>query len=228
MTLLRAEKISKVYKDMIDPVWVLRDLDFSLEKGELVGVFGASGAGKSTFLHVIGGLDRPTDGEILSHGRNLRKMKGDELARFRNKEVGFVFQFYHLLPEFTALENVMLPALIGGMSKKEAKKLAEDSLETMGLKHRLSHRPEMLSGGEQQRVAIARAVVMKPPMILADEPTGNLDHETGEQVFGCLMDLYKKEGMALVLVTHNRDLLNRLPKSYELKDGKLRDIGLGS
>ncbi|MFH0799784.1 MAG: ABC transporter ATP-binding protein [Pseudomonadota bacterium] len=224
MALLKAVGVSKAYTDMSEPVWVLRDLDFEIGRGELVGIFGASGAGKSTFLHVLGGIDHPSSGAVYAGGNALRGMKADDLARFRNRGVGFVFQFYHLLAEFTALENVMLPALIAGISKREAAGQAGEALEAMGLSARANHRPAMLSGGEQQRVALARAAVLQPPVILADEPTGNLDHETGDQVFEYLLGLNRKSGMALVIVTHNRDLLKQLPKAYELKDGKLHEI----
>lgn len=224
MALLKAQGVAKVYRDMAEPVWVLKELDFELRQGELVGIFGASGAGKSTLLHILGGIDEPTSGQVTADGADLRGMTAEELARFRNRQVGFVFQFYHLLAEFTALENAMLPALIAGLSRGEAAERASKALAAMGLAARRDHRPAMLSGGEQQRVALARAAVMEPPMILADEPTGNLDHETGEQIFDYLLDLNRKRGMALVIVTHNRELLGRLPKAYELADGKLHMI----
>ena len=224
MIYLKADKISKLYTDMAEPVSVLSELDFVLEEGELVGVYGVSGVGKSTFLHIMGGLDLPTSGSVFVQGVDLKAMSSSELARFRNRKVGFVFQFYHLLAEFTALENAMLPALISGMDRREAKKMASEALEAMGLASRMEHRPAMLSGGEQQRVALARAAVLKPPMILADEPTGNLDHKTGEQVIEYLLDLNRSKGMAVVIVTHNRELLGRLPKSYELCDGRLHDL----
>lgn len=209
---------------MATPVRVLDGLDFEIGAGELVGVFGASGAGKSTLLHILGGIDLPTSGSVLASGAELGAFGGDELARFRNRSVGFVFQFYHLLAEFSAIENVMLPALISGMDRREAEKAAREALDSMGLLARGLHRPAMLSGGEQQRVAIARAAVMKPPVILADEPTGNLDHETGASIIRYLLDLNRVHGMAIVMVTHNRDLIRMLPRSYELEDGKLKGI----
>lgn len=209
---------------MAEPVRVLDGLDFEIAAGELVGVFGASGAGKSTLLHILGGIDLPTSGSVLADGAELGAMAADELARFRNRSVGFVFQFYHLLAEFSAIENVMLPALISGIERREAEDRARQALDSMGLLARGLHRPAMLSGGEQQRVAIARAAVLKPPVILADEPTGNLDHETGDQIFKYLMDLNRVHGMAMVMVTHNRDMLKMLPRSYELEDGKLKEI----
>lgn len=222
--ILEAADISKAYTDTAEPVWVLKGLDFKLEARELVGVFGASGAGKSTFLHILGGLDSPSSGNIRSDGKNLADMRANELAQFRNRKVGFVFQFYYLLSEFSAVENVMMPALIAGKTKKEAFELAASKLEAMGLSGRMDHRPAMLSGGEQQRVAIARACVLDPPMILADEPTGNLDTETGSQIIEHLLSLNRQKGMAMVIVTHNRELLARLPKAYELKNGKLENI----
>lgn len=224
MLLLKATKIAKAYTDMAEPVWVLRELDFSLASGELIGIFGASGAGKSTLLHILGGLDRPTSGTVQASDRDLHRMTPSELASFRNREVGFVFQFYHLLAEFSALENVMLPAFIAGCSRREASRRAAEALEAMGLGGRADHRPAMLSGGEQQRVALARATVMRPKVVLADEPTGNLDHETGEQIFRHLLDLHQQQGMAMVIVSHNRELLGRLQKSYELRDGGLHEL----
>lgn len=224
MPLLEAQGIEKSYCDVGHPLAVLNDLHFAMEEGELVGIFGASGAGKSTLLHLLGGLDEPTRGSVRVRGRDIGAMSPDELATFRNRGVGFVFQFYHLLAEFTAVENVMLPALIGGASRREAEARAREVLEAMGLGARLAHRPAMLSGGERQRVAIARAAVMDPPMILADEPTGNLDHRTGEQVFEYLLSLHRERRRALVVVTHNRDLLERLPRVLELADGKLWSI----
>lgn len=223
MAFIEAHKLWKTYEDIAVPLEVLRGLDFELEEGESVGVFGVSGTGKSTLLHLLGGLDRPTSGSISAAGFDLGTMSGDELARFRNREVGFVFQFYHLLPEFTALENVMLPALIAGLSRNEARGRAEEALEAVGLEERLDHRPAMLSGGEQQRVAIARATVMKPRVIFADEPTGNLDRETGMKVWNYLKELNTTKGISLVAVTHNRDLIGGFSRALELRDGQLSD-----
>lgn len=220
--LIETTNITKVYKDMSEPVWVLRGVDFALSAGEVVGIYGASGAGKSTFLHILGGIDSPSSGIVKSDGVELQKMHSDDLAKFRNRKIGFVFQFYHLLPEFSALENVMLPALIAGKTKLEANDLASEALQSMGLAGRRNHRPSELSGGEQQRVALARAAVLKPRIVLADEPTGNLDLATGDEVFEYLLALNKNHKAAIVIVTHNMDLLKRLPKVYELKDGKLR------
>jgi lipoprotein-releasing system ATP-binding protein len=223
MAFITAQNIWKSYTDMSAPLKVLRGLDFELQDGESVGIFGASGTGKSTLLHLLGGLDRPNEGSIAAAGLDLGTMTDDELARFRNREVGFVFQFYHLLPEFTALENTMLPALIAGLSNGEARARASEALEAVGLSERLAHRPAMLSGGEQQRVAIARSAVMKPRVIFADEPTGNLDRETGRRVWEYLKSLNRDKGVALVAVTHNRDLIDGFTRSLELRDGKLSD-----
>jgi len=225
MALLEAIGLVKTYTDMAEPVRVLEGLDLSLGEGELVGIFGASGAGKSTLLHILGGLDRPTAGRVIASGRPISEMGEEELARFRNREVGFVFQFYHLLPEFSALENVMLPALIGGIPRGRAKGMAEDALRAVGLMARADHKPASLSGGEQQRIAIARAAVMRPKLMLADEPTGNLDPATGDTVMEYLLTMNRNYGTAMVVVTHNRDLLGRLPRAYELKGGRLHAIG---
>ncbi|MBN1283136.1 MAG: ABC transporter ATP-binding protein [Proteobacteria bacterium] len=221
MAFLEARGIWKTYTDMAEPVEVLRGLDLSVEAGEAVGIFGASGSGKSTLLHVIGGLDSPTEGSVSVAGFLLGSLSDEEIARFRNREVGFVFQFYHLLPEFSALENVMLPALIAGHPKGEARGMASDALDAMGLANRQDHMPAMLSGGEQQRVAIARAAVLRPRVILADEPTGNLDRQTGDMVWKYLVDLNREKGIAIVAVTHNRGLIDRSMSAYELSDGRL-------
>lgn len=221
MYLLESHGVTKIYADMAEPVEVLKGVDFMLNEGQIAGILGASGSGKSTLLHVLGGLDSPTSGNVLVSGSPLGEMTDDELADFRNRKVGFVFQFYHLLPEFTAIENAMLPVMIAGKSKREAKKAAGEALEAMGLSKRVDHRPAMLSGGEQQRVALARAAVLRPPLILADEPTGNLDRESGEQIWEYLLGLNRQAGIAIVIVTHNRELMNSISTIYELKDGRL-------
>lgn len=215
--------LHKIYDGGEKETVVLRGANFSCRAGEFVGVFGASGSGKSTFLHIIGGLDNPSSGEIKFEGRDLCRMREKELADFRNKTIGFIFQFYHLLPEFSAIENVMLPCLIAGRSKGDAKKLAVEALQNVEMSDRMLHRPAHLSGGEQQRVAIARAIVMQPKFILADEPTGNLDEENGFKVFSYLEKLNKETGMGIIMVTHNPDLLQRIPRKLELKNGKLHE-----
>jgi lipoprotein-releasing system ATP-binding protein len=222
--LLQARNIAKIYTDSAVPVEVLRGLDLDLKAGEVAGIFGASGSGKSTLLHILGGLDAPTEGDVVFEGVDIRSLGSDELAGFRNRKVGFVFQFYHLLSEFTAVENVMLPALIAGMPRRQAHELACQALEEMGLIDRENHRPAILSGGEQQRVALARAAVLKPPVILADEPTGNLDQKSGERVWQYLLNLNQRHGVAIIVVTHNRDLMLELLNTYELRDKKLHLI----
>ena len=226
MAILTATGIAKTYRDMAEPIKVLKGLDFTLNRGDVIGIYGASGSGKSTLLHIFGGLDKPDEGDVRISDSSIIGLSDDKLAEFRNKEVGFVFQFYHLLPEFTSLENVMMPSLIAGMGKGKARDEAMAALEAVGLSNRVDHRPAMLSGGEQQRVALARAVVMKPPIILADEPTGNLDPESGNVVWNYLMTLNKNYDMALVIVTHNRDLIKSLPNVYELADGVLRSVDI--
>ncbi|MDO8528115.1 MAG: ABC transporter ATP-binding protein [Deltaproteobacteria bacterium] len=213
--------LSKSYREGNRTVAVLKGLDFSLRSGKKIGIAGASGVGKSTLLHILGGLDQPTEGRVEVEGENFYQLGETKRAALRNRFFGFVFQFYHLLPELSALENVMLPALIAGNSKSEAAKKASVILEKVGLKDRTKHLPSQLSGGEQQRVAVARACILKPKVILADEPTGNLDEKTGAEVLGYLHTVVKDAGGSLVLVTHNRDLLKTMDENYELKDGTL-------
>ncbi|MDD3293947.1 MAG: ABC transporter ATP-binding protein, partial [Geobacteraceae bacterium] len=188
-----------------------------------IALVGASGAGKSTLLHVIGTLDRPTSGEVLFRGNDVFAMGNGELASFRNRSIGFVFQFHHLLPEFTALENVMMPALIGGVAKEEALDSAASLLNDVGLSHRLTHKPGELSGGEQQRVAIARALVMSPALLMADEPTGNLDRNTSEEVHDLLSGIQERTGLTLIIVTHNERLADRMGKTIRLVDGRIQE-----
>jgi lipoprotein-releasing system ATP-binding protein len=221
MKLLEAQDIHKRYDSGAQAVEVLRGVNISIDEGALVGVYGASGAGKSTLLHVLGGLDQPTEGSIAFMGQELSGMREGELARVRNVNLGFVFQFYHLLGEFTAVENVMIPCMIAGDRKGKAKRRSLEALERVGLAHRSLHRPAELSGGEQQRVAIARAAVMQPRLILADEPTGNLDRETGERVWDYLLKLNRDSGIGMIVVSHNHELLGDVSKLYELKDGKI-------
>ncbi len=202
-------------------VEALRGIDLDIADKETLAVVGVSGSGKSTLLHLLGTLERPTEGEIFFADENIFEKSDSELSVFRNTEIGFVFQFHYLLAEFTALENVMMPALINGVVTEEAEALARDLLTKVGLKERLEHRPGELSGGEQQRVAIARAVVMKPKVILADEPTGNLDMETGAHVLDLFMMLNNEYGISSVLVTHNLEIANRLNRRIKLSDGKI-------
>ncbi len=222
--LLTANDVKKSYDGGAAALDVLKGVDFEIGEGNLVGIYGASGSGKSTLLHIMGGLDRPTGGKISFEGDDINKMSETALARFRNRSIGFVFQFYHLLPEFTAIENAMMPCLIAGQKRKQARQKAMEALEEVGLSDRASHRPSELSGGEQQRVALARAAVMRPKLILADEPTGNLDRETGERVFDYLLKLNRDDGIAMLIVSHNQELLDLLPRKHLLRDGKLNEL----
>ena len=200
---------------------VLRSVDIEIEINKISVIVGASGAGKSTLLHIMGGLDRPDSGEVFFNDQNLFELSDDKLARFRNKNIGFVFQFHHLLPEFTALENVSIPQMITGKSFTEASKAAVNLLEAVGMKERMNHKPAELSGGEQQRVAVARALANDPDIILADEPTGNLDSENSEAVHQILIDLRDRMGKTFIIVTHNPGLVNLADRVYEMKDGKI-------
>jgi lipoprotein-releasing system ATP-binding protein len=202
-------------------VEVLRGIDLDVAKGESIAIMGASGVGKSTFLHILGTLDRPTSGTVEYDGKDVFQWDERELCQFRNKTIGFVFQFHHLLPELTALENVMMPALIQGMKRARAAALAREMLGELGLIHRVNHKPGELSGGEQQRVAIARALILRPEVILADEPTGNLDRRTGEGVEDLLLDVRSKLGATLVVVTHNISLSRKMQRQVELIDGRV-------
>ncbi|GAB4265993.1 MAG: ABC transporter ATP-binding protein [Deferrisomatales bacterium] len=200
---------------------VLKGIDLQVEEGECLAIVGPSGAGKSTLLHILGALDRPTRGQVLFRGEDVFRRPDPDMARFRNRYVGFVFQFHHLLPEFTALENAAMPARVAGMGRQEAEARARRLLEEVGLGDRLSHRPGELSGGEQQRVALARALVLDPQLLLADEPTGNLDHKTGEAIHRLLVEWNRRTGVTLVVVTHNRDLAESMDRVVTLVDGHI-------
>jgi lipoprotein-releasing system ATP-binding protein len=217
MAFLEARALSKTYRNAEVPVDVFSALDLAVEKGEMLAIVGPSGIGKSTLLHLLGGLDRPDSGSIRVGDRELSAMSADDLAKFRNRNVGFVFQFHHLLPEFTAVENVAMPGWIGRTPKAEALQKASGLLGELGLDARASHYPGQLSGGEQQRVAIARALLTDPMLFLADEPTGNLDLATSERVFESLRDCHVKRGLTSVIVTHNPDLAARCDRVYEMK-----------
>ena len=203
---------------------VLKGVDFDLDAGETMAVVGESGIGKSTFLHLLGALDRPDSGQLRFKGEDVYIYNNVELAKFRNQSVGFVFQFHHLLPEFSAIENTMMPALIKGMDKPSAKSMAADILVRVGLEDRLFHKVNKLSGGEQQRVALARALVLKPAILLADEPTGNLDKKNSEQIHELLLELNHEFGMTLVVVTHNLKLASYLSRRVTIVDGKLEEM----
>ncbi|MDG5765894.1 ABC transporter ATP-binding protein [Balneolales bacterium ANBcel1] len=219
--LLKATDIHKTYRGKTEPVQVLRGLDISIHRNDLAAIVGASGSGKSTLLHILGGLDRPDSGSIRFRDRELSSMDDETLAGFRNRNIGFVFQFHHLLPEFSALENVFMPGLIAGKSMAEIKQRAEYLLEETGLKDRIDHRPSELSGGEQQRVAVARALMNEPEIIMADEPTGNLDERNTEKLLALLMDLKQKEQSAIVLITHDHRIAHITPSVFHLQEGRL-------
>jgi lipoprotein-releasing system ATP-binding protein len=217
--LIAIQNVFKTYGNGQKHVSALRGISFDIHEQEFLSIVGTSGAGKSTLLHMLGTLDRPSQGEVLYRGKNVFSLNDKELAQFRNQKIGFVFQMHYLLPEFSALENTMMPARIRGITTREAREKAETILLKMGLKERIHHKPGELSGGEQQRVAIARALVLKPEIILADEPTGNLDSETGKLIFDLLVQLNQEEKIVMVLVTHNDSLASQTPRIITLKDG---------
>ncbi len=219
--LLEVRGLSKSYITGANTLEVLSGIDLDLMTGTTTALVGASGAGKSTLMHLLGALDRPTSGTVCFRGENIFKKNERHLAAFRNRSIGFVFQFHHLLPEFTALENVMMPALIGGVPRSKAVPMAQSLLQDVGLGQRLTHRPGELSGGEQQRVAIARALVLEPELLLADEPTGNLDVKTSDGIHVMLTELQIKRGLTLVIVTHNERLAAAMGTTIHLVDGRL-------
>ncbi len=202
-------------------IHVLNGIRTEIQRGELVAIVGASGAGKSTLLHIMGTLDHPTSGTVLFDGQDLFKMTDREQSEFRNKKIGFVFQFHHLLPEFTALENVCMPAMIQGRTGNEVRQAAERLLNEVGLGHRMSHKPGELSGGEQQRVAVARALIQNPDLVLADEPTGNLDSHTGDAIFGLMRQINRTHGTTFVIVTHNEKLSAQATRIIRMEDGQI-------
>ena len=216
---IAVRNLAKAYMHNGQVLKVLTDVNLELEPGEMVAVVGASGVGKSTFLQLLGTLDLPTSGSIEFDGEELTQMSASRLAEFRNRRIGFVFQFHHLLPEFTALENVMMPALIQRVPIAAARKQASDILGRVGLSRRVTHRPSELSGGEQQRVALARAMVLEPSLLLADEPTGNLDRSTGEAIHELFLELNQERGSTLLVVTHNPELAALMPRRLRMVDG---------
>src|SRR5205807_3672428 len=220
--LVNARDVAKMYSIGKRSLEVLRHLNLTVARGDFLSVRGASGAGKSTLMHLLGGLDAPTAGEVWFDGKNLAGMSGLELSRFRNRKIGFVFQAYHLLPELTALENVCLPARMARMNASQAAARGRELLERVGLGERLEHRPYELSGGEQQRAAIARALVNEADLILADEPTGNLDSHTGEETIGLLCALRAERQTTLIIATHDAKLAARAPRMIELVDGQVK------
>jgi lipoprotein-releasing system ATP-binding protein len=223
-TVIRAEGLAKTYSEGKMRTPVFDGLDIAVQAGETVAILGVSGAGKSTLLHLLGGLDTPTSGEVFVAGQKMSALSDAERGRLRNRALGFVYQFHHLLPEFTALENVMMPVLLGGAGVDDAAKRAQALLESVGLGHRLEHKPGELSGGERQRAAVARALVNKPACVLGDEPTGNLDEKTAANVFGQMLELNRAERTSLVLVTHDRSLAAKLDRVLELHQGRLRQL----
>ncbi len=219
--LLETRGLQKEFITGDGSISIFEDLEFSVQPGERIAILGQSGVGKSTLLHVLGTLDHPTGGNVFFEGEDVFAKEPDQLARFRNESLGFVFQFHHLLPEFSALENVMMPGLLRGDTPAAIRQAAHAILDEVGLSHRLDHPVGKLSGGERQRVAVARALVLNPPLVLADEPTGNLDPETGERVGDLLLDLNQVRSTALVIVTHNERLAGRMERAMVLEGGQL-------
>jgi len=219
---LALENVRKSFKQNQLVIQVLKGVDLVLAKGESLSITGVSGAGKSTLLNIMGALEPPSEGTVRFENRKIEEMQEAEICRLRNRDIGFVFQFHHLLPEFNALENALMPALIARVSKKKAVSMAQEMLTKVGLEKRMAHRIGELSGGEQQRVAIARALIMKPKLLLADEPTGNLDLNTGEAIFDLLLQLNREEGLSMVVVTHNAKLAKKMSRQMELTDGRIQ------
>ena len=219
--LISAKNLNKTYKEGKMVTEVLKDVSFDIYPKSLLAIIGSSGSGKSTLLHLLGGLDQPTSGEIMFKSQQLNRLSEQEKARLRNQEIGFVYQFHHLLPDFTALENVAMPLLIGGVSPSEAKKRAMVMLESVNLVKRANHRPAELSGGERQRVAIGRALINNPALVMADEPTGNLDKSTADAIFDLLVKLNREHGTAFLVVTHDLALANKLDQQLIMSDGQL-------
>lgn len=219
--LLECINLSKTYHEGKLVTNVLHNVSFSMAEGELLAIVGSSGSGKSTLLHLLGGLDQPTMGKVLFQKKDLTEMSANKKAELRNKSLGFIYQFHHLLPDFSALENTAMPLLISGISARQAQEHAKDMLNAVGLSHRISHRPSELSGGERQRVAIARALVNKPALVMADEPTGNLDQRNAESIFELLQELNRQYGTAFLVVTHDLKLAQRMDRKLEMRDGQL-------
>ena len=220
--LLEVSALTRVYREGDIETNVLRGVDFSLDAHEMTAVVGASGSGKSTLLHILGTLDAPTSGKVLFRGQDLFRMNHAALSSFRNRHLGFVYQFHHLLADFSAFENVSMPLLIAGVPRNEITERVTVLLERVGLKDRMHHRSSELSGGERQRVAIARAIVNKPDLLLADEPTGNLDHRSAGSVFNLLLELREESGCAMMVVTHDRDLASRFERVLTMRDGVIQ------
>ncbi|NRF15021.1 lipoprotein-releasing ABC transporter ATP-binding protein LolD [Vibrio coralliilyticus] len=222
--LLQCHNICKTYREGSLDTQVLKGVSFDLKKGELVSIIGSSGSGKSTLLHILGALDDTTQGEVTFLGQNLSKLNSNKQAKLRNQHLGFVYQFHHLLADFSALENVAMPLLIGGTKTAKAKEAAKALLDKVGLSHRMGHRPSELSGGERQRVAIARALVNSPDLVLADEPTGNLDHKTALAIYDLMRELNEQSGTAFLVVTHDGELASKMDRQLHMQDGLLLNV----
>ncbi|EOW6612807.1 lipoprotein-releasing ABC transporter ATP-binding protein LolD [Vibrio fluvialis] len=223
--LLRCHQVCKTYQEGDLQTQVLKGVSFELQKGELASIIGSSGSGKSTLLHILGALDDATQGHVELLGQQLSTLSSNKQAKIRNQHLGFVYQFHHLLADFSALENVAMPLLIGGKKVAQAKQDAAALLERVGLSHRLEHRPSELSGGERQRVAIARALVNKPDLVLADEPTGNLDHKTALSIYDLMRELNRESGTAFLIVTHDGELAAKMDRQLHMQDGLLLNVG---
>ncbi|MCA6221836.1 lipoprotein-releasing ABC transporter ATP-binding protein LolD [Photorhabdus antumapuensis] len=221
--LLLCNNLCKKYQEGQVLTEVLKNVTFAINQSEMMAIVGSSGSGKSTLLHLLGGLDTPTSGEVLFKGHSLNTMSSGARAELRNHELGFIYQFHHLLPDFNAVENVAMPLLIGGKNRSQAQKKALEMLAAVGLEKRAHHRPSELSGGERQRVAIARALVNEPALVLADEPTGNLDLRNADSIFALLGELNRQQGTAFLVVTHDLNLAGRLNRQVEMRDGYLQD-----
>ncbi|TET79846.1 MAG: ABC transporter ATP-binding protein [Candidatus Cloacimonadota bacterium] len=222
--MIKGINIRRVFVTGKERLEVLKGIDVTFKKGMIHTIVGPSGAGKSTLLHILGGLDRPTEGKVILDNSSLYDFPDRELSRIRNKKIGFIFQFHHLLPEFSALENVMMPSVIDAMNAKKARKVAENLLVKVGLSDRFDHKPNELSGGEKQRVAVARALVNNPSVIFADEPTGNLDSKNSDLLLSMLLELNRSEGITLIVVTHNKDIANKIGNVIKMKDGKIQGV----
>lgn len=220
-TILQCQHLAKFYADGDLETHVLSDINLTVNKGDRLAIVGSSGSGKSTLLHLLGGLDNPSSGQIIVQDQDINTLSVNKLSSLRNQSLGFVYQFHHLLPEFTAVENVAMPLLIGGVQAKQAQLKAETLLEKVGLGHRLKHKPSELSGGERQRAALARALITEPACLLADEPTGNLDHHTAQTIFDLILELNESLGTALVIVTHDPELAAQMDRTLTLIDGQL-------
>ncbi|WJG07791.1 lipoprotein-releasing ABC transporter ATP-binding protein LolD [Aliiglaciecola sp. LCG003] len=223
--LLKCINVSKSYQDNDTDVTVLDKVNFQVNKAEQIAILGSSGSGKSTLLHILGALDTPSSGQVLFNGEDIFTFNDAQQAQFRNRSLGFVYQFHHLLPEFDAVENVAMPLLIGKVNSSTAKHRASEMLERVGLAHRLTHKPSEMSGGERQRVAIARALVTEPALVLADEPTGNLDHKSGQSIYALLNDLRDQMSTSFIVVTHDIELASKLDRTLNIIDGHLSEQG---